>query len=219
MLANAVEKVARAARVTLLTVGALVVTGVVGVALAGTGVGAVFNLGRTNTVNQPSRLVGATDGPNLAIDNNGTGVALDLRVGPSSSAPGDKTTAPMKVDSQKKVRNLNADEVDGRGPGPRGYAIVDISPVGLTRSRAVNGVVYDGDAGDQQFCFDLTFVPKVAVGSSFLNNNAVIATQTPAMASLGDCPEGYRDAAVRVYGANDPSSTPRNDVNFSVMFE
>jgi hypothetical protein len=43
-------------------------------ALAGTGVGALFNLGKTNTVNAMSSLVGSVAGPSLKIDNTSTGV-------------------------------------------------------------------------------------------------------------------------------------------------
>jgi hypothetical protein len=43
-------------------------------ALAGTGVGAPFNLGKTNTVNAMSSLVGSVAGPSLKIDNTSTGV-------------------------------------------------------------------------------------------------------------------------------------------------
>jgi hypothetical protein len=77
-------------------------------ALAGTGVGATFNLGKTNTVNAITKLAGSVVGPSLAIDNNSTGAtatALDLQVEPGK--------APMKVNSDAQVANLNADELDG----------------------------------------------------------------------------------------------------------
>jgi hypothetical protein len=43
-------------------------------ALAGTGVGALFNLGKTNTASAISSLVGSVAGPSLKIDNTSTGV-------------------------------------------------------------------------------------------------------------------------------------------------
>jgi len=52
-------------------------------ALAGTGIGAPFNLGKTNMVNAVTRLVGSVDGPSLAIDNNSAtraATALNLQV-------------------------------------------------------------------------------------------------------------------------------------------
>ncbi len=78
-------------------------------ALAGTGVGATFDLGQTNTVDALSRLVGSTNNALLKIDNDDGGAsatALDLRVEPGR--------APMKVDSSTKVQGLNVDEVDGK---------------------------------------------------------------------------------------------------------
>ena len=85
------------------------VFGVATMALAGTGVGARFDLGKTNTVNAISRLVGSVGGPNLLIDNNSTNssaTALDLRV--ESGKP------PLKVNSETKVDKLNADKLDGQ---------------------------------------------------------------------------------------------------------
>jgi hypothetical protein len=43
-------------------------------ALAGTAVGAPFNLGKTNTVIAMSSLVGSVAGPSLKIDDTSTGV-------------------------------------------------------------------------------------------------------------------------------------------------
>src|SRR3712207_4019386 len=85
------------------------VLGLSSVALAGTGVGATFNLGQTNTVNTLSKLVGSVAGPSLQIDNNSTNAAataLELQV--------EAGKAPMKVNSGVKVANLNADRLDDR---------------------------------------------------------------------------------------------------------
>jgi hypothetical protein len=75
------------------------------VALAGNGIGAVFNLGQSNSVNQTSLLSGSTAGPELAVANPGAGTALGLFV-----AAG---TPPFTVNSPVKVANLNADQLDG----------------------------------------------------------------------------------------------------------
>ena len=74
-------------------------------AIAGTGVGGVFNLGQTNKVNAPSSLKGSTHAQNLQITNTGSGSALALKVG--SGHP------PMTVNSGVKVAKLNADKLDG----------------------------------------------------------------------------------------------------------
>jgi hypothetical protein len=100
-------------RATVFLVGLAVilalVVGFATAALAGTGVGATFNLGKLNTVNRISQLVGSTDNAMLRVDNNSGGTnatALELRVEPGH--------APMRVDSSTAVSNLNADQVDGR---------------------------------------------------------------------------------------------------------
>jgi hypothetical protein len=74
-------------------------------ALAGSGVGGVFNLGQTNTVSQKSTLTGATSDVQLLVQNTGTGTALNLVVAGGA--------APFKVNSATKVASLNADQLDG----------------------------------------------------------------------------------------------------------
>src|SRR5918994_2002583 len=73
-----------------------------------------FKLGQTNRVDRLSTLVSTLAGPVFRVDNDGSGSALDLRVGDPTAAPATKTVAPMKVDSQGKVVNLNSDELDGK---------------------------------------------------------------------------------------------------------
>ena len=113
MIRSAARKVMWVGRATVFLVGLAVIValilGLTTAALAGTGVGDTFNLGRLNTVNQISRLVGSTDAPMLRVDNNSAGThatALDLRV--------ESGHTPMKVDSTTKVANLNADKLDGK---------------------------------------------------------------------------------------------------------
>jgi hypothetical protein len=114
MLRSGVGKVMWVGKATVFLVGLAVILALVlsvtSAALAGTGVGATFNLGKKNTVNRLSQLVGSTDNALLRIDNNnnaGTNAtALDLQVEPGLT--------PMKVNSSTQVSNLNADLVDGR---------------------------------------------------------------------------------------------------------
>lgn len=107
----------RVCRTTVFTVG-LAVTLALMVGIATTALaaapGSPFRLGKTNKINRLSSLVGTTAGFMLKVDNNGAGPALDLQVGPSTTPPDAKTVAPMKVDSQVQVVNLNADELDGK---------------------------------------------------------------------------------------------------------
>ena len=75
-------------------------------AVAGTGIGAVFNLGKTNKVNAPSSLAGQTHGKILQVTNSGTGGGLGVTVRSGK--------APIVVNAKAgKATNLNADELDG----------------------------------------------------------------------------------------------------------
>jgi hypothetical protein len=78
-------------------------------AASGTGVGAVFNLGRNNTVNGTSSLSGSTKHSMLSVTNNGGGTALSLQVG--------KGKAPFNVNSNGRVANLNASFLGGLAAG------------------------------------------------------------------------------------------------------
>jgi len=96
---------------TVLAVVGVLTLGTASTALAGSGVGGVFNLGKTNTVNAITKLVGSVIGASLVIDNNSTdpaATALNLQVEPGKT--------PMKVNSDAKVTNLNADRLDGKDP-------------------------------------------------------------------------------------------------------
>jgi hypothetical protein len=75
-------------------------------AWAGTGVGGVFNLGKTNSVNGSTLLIGKTTDKQLKITNTGSGPALGLSVAAGK--------APLTVNSSAgKATNLNADKLDG----------------------------------------------------------------------------------------------------------
>jgi hypothetical protein len=138
MLRSLGKKVVRMGRATVFVVGLSVILvmvfGVATTALAGNGPGDFFHLGQKNTVNRLSQLVGTTAGAMLRVDNDGSGTALDLRVGQGTD-PSAKTVAPMKVDSQAKVTNLNADQLDGidssgfvQGNGGAMHGTVALSP-------------------------------------------------------------------------------------------
>jgi hypothetical protein len=79
-----------------------------GTALAGTGVGAVFNLGQTNTVNAQSELTGSLNGVLFKVTNSNAGASSTaLRLTVPSSRP------PFVTNGTGKVVNLQADTVDG----------------------------------------------------------------------------------------------------------
>ncbi len=110
-MTSIVKKVMLVGRATTFTVGLAVIlaltVGLASTALAGTGIGARFQLGQTNTVNAVTKLVGTVAGPSLQLDNNSAdanATALDLQVEPGK--------APMKVNSDARVANLNSDKLD-----------------------------------------------------------------------------------------------------------
>ena len=75
-------------------------------AFAGTGIGAVFNLGKTNRVNAQTTLTGKVKGRSLQLTNTGSGPALGITVRPGQS--------PLVVSAKAgKAVNLNADKLDG----------------------------------------------------------------------------------------------------------
>jgi hypothetical protein len=77
-------------------------------ALAGTGVGGIFNLGQSNSVNATSTLTGSTAGPGLAVTNSSTGAgAAGLSLTTAAGKP------PLTVSNTTKATNLNADQLDG----------------------------------------------------------------------------------------------------------
>jgi len=74
-------------------------------ALAGTGPGAVFNPGRTNTVNATTGLTGSDRHTILSVTNSGSGPALSLHVA--------RGQAPLAVNSSTQVAGLNASLLGG----------------------------------------------------------------------------------------------------------
>jgi hypothetical protein len=112
------RKVMWVGRATTFCVGLAVVLAValgVGTTALAAVPGDPFKLGKPNAVDRITTLVGSATGPLLRVDNDGAGAALDLRVGDGGVQPDAKMAPPMTVDSQAKVANLNADELDGKG--------------------------------------------------------------------------------------------------------
>jgi hypothetical protein len=100
------------------------------VALAGSGIGGVFNLGVTNSVNAKTSLTGASTGAQLRVDNtnavagasglvatsksiSATGSFTNTGGGPAGAFAVNAGVTPFTVNSQVKVTNLNADLLDG----------------------------------------------------------------------------------------------------------
>jgi hypothetical protein len=167
-------------------VGATVLV-LTGAAFAGTGVGAVFNLGRTNTVNAQSTLKGATSHHNLQITNTGSGHGLGITVGAGK--------APITVNqSAGKATNLNADKLDGHDSsyfGVRAYGLI----AGTNVERSKN-IVSASNPSPGVFCLTLapsidamTAVP-VVTPDFMLDDTNTGANAAQSFAEFGGEPEG-----------------------------
>ena len=118
MIRSAAGKVMWVGRATVFLVGLAVILALVfGVAATAMGAnGKPFILGKaSNAATKVTGLVGrVAAGEALVVKNPSGGSALGLSVGDPLADPASKTVAPMKVDSQAKVGNLNADQLDGK---------------------------------------------------------------------------------------------------------
>jgi hypothetical protein len=117
MFRSAASKIGWMARAITTVVGlAIMLALVFGVASTALGAnGGNFILGKGNNVaTKVTGLIGqVATGSSLVVKNPSGGSALGLSVGDPLADPAIKTVAPMKVDSQARVANLNADKVDG----------------------------------------------------------------------------------------------------------
>jgi hypothetical protein len=118
MFRSALSKVMWVGRATVFLVG-LAVIGALVLGVASTALGAdgkPLILGKiSNRATTVTRLIGeVATGSALVVKNPSGGSALTLSVGVPAADPATKTAAPMKVNSQQVVTNLNADELDGK---------------------------------------------------------------------------------------------------------
>ena len=139
-------------RATVFLVGLAVILallfGVVTTALAGTGVGATFNLGQVNSVNKITSLIGSATSAMLKIDNDGAGPALALQVEPGEQ--------PMTVNSERMVARLNADKLDGK----------DVTQIGVNGLQRVEAESAENSVSSKQATASCPS-GKVLVGTEF----------------------------------------------------
>ena len=141
MVRSAARKVMWVGRATVFMVGLSVILallfGVASVAFAGNG--DAWRLGRNNVATAITALGGAVgvNGPMVRLTNNNTGTddtALSLNV--------QSGEAPMAVNSNAKVTNLNSDQLDGIDSGQfatRLHALIKGSDGSLVRGNGVTG--------------------------------------------------------------------------------
>jgi len=141
-------------------------------ALAGTGIGAVFNLGKVNTVNRTSSLSGATKGKLLQVTNKGSGAALGLKV--KAGRP------PLAVNSTARVKRLNADLIDGLHAG-------ELRKVYTARRDLTLGSPYE----------ELLTLPGLVRISALNNSNLNVLFETTSQETVNLATPGHDPYAVR----------------------
>jgi hypothetical protein len=126
---------------------------------------------------------------------------------------------------------------DGAPGSAAGYIRVDHTLFGPTNpSRIVEGngnvtvnnpprskgVVSVQQTTTGRYCFDLDFEAEVAVGNTFINNGAFVATAVDRDISgtgTTGCPASHPDAQAIVYDQLDTGQAKHTDVSFALMFE
>jgi hypothetical protein len=146
-------------------------------------------------------MMGASGGPSLSGKFN----QVDPVTRWAAGGAGDQALAVEPVARRRQV------EI------PRGYAQVNVTAATVTVSGAkgINGVQRSSNPDKSEYCFDLTFVPKVAVASAHFNNNATVGTIL-GTGVPSTCPTGFKDAAAKTYAAN--TGVPNSEVNFRIIF-
>jgi hypothetical protein len=178
-------------------------------ALAGTGIGAVFNLGKVNSVNAQSALVGSSSAAMLRVKNSGSGRAASFQVKSGH--------APFAVNTGIKVPNLNSDRLDnfhaselGRlGTTPFAFpAVVDGTPFASTQIKTTKAAqfvaalatyyVYTGDSDGSHYPCLWRFQLRVDGGAP-QGDRGVYSAGSPA-ASLYDTVENVSVQGTFVVG-------------------
>jgi hypothetical protein len=129
-------------------------------ALAGTGVGGVFDLGQSNSVNQSSSLTGSSSGSELTVSNtssnsgargltvNGSSPTTALlahnSTGSAASFQTPANVAPFVVNSSVRIPSLNASLLGGRAPSQyltKGVSAASSTSVALNQVETLTPVL------------------------------------------------------------------------------
>jgi hypothetical protein len=156
-----------------MVVGALTLTATA--AFAGTGVGAVFNIGTTNAVNASTVQQGSTNDQQLRVVNSNTGSrAYGIGIHTDPSRP------PLAVSSHVMVAGLNADLLDGLDS----VALQKRVTGQCSNGAAIRQINADGSAS----CTTNAIIP---IHEDILSNQTVLDRFAPASVSVStDCHVG-----------------------------
>jgi hypothetical protein len=159
------------------------------VALAGSGVGGVFNLGVSNSVDAKTTLMGATAGVQLQVTNTSaaagssglavnsasgatTGVFTNTGGGPAGGFFVNAGVKPFTVNSSTRVPNLNADLLDGLDSGALQKRVSGTCAVGsAVRVVNANGSVSCQAVGGGGGGWSLTGNAGTSPGTNFLGTS------------------------------------------------
>jgi hypothetical protein len=169
-------------------VAAIVATSAV--ALAGSGVGGVFNLGQSNSVDAQSILTGnAGLSAQLKLENTGGGAAFSAVVNPG--------VTPFRVSNGTKVANLNSDLLDGKNSSDFLPSKGDVTLASMAAdARAMSAgltltfdgfagatVVHSSASGDKSIFLPIT-VPDTLFGTVFKVKSMTVCYQDSSPASF-----------------------------------
>jgi len=162
------------------------------VALAGTGVGAVFNLGKTNSVNAQSTLTGSTADPQLQVENSGNGRGVA-----SSSGGAEGIYAQSTSSAGVFGDSTNATGVHGKSSttGVFGQSVSGDGVTGLSHSALDAGV----DAGNPG---DLALMGKATGNGTGLRGVSVAGSGVRGITGSGRAVVGQSDKVAAVIGSS-----------------
>jgi hypothetical protein len=182
-----------------------------------------------NAATKVTALVGkVATGEALAVRNPSGGGALSLSVGDPTTNPATKTVAPMKVDSQAKVANLNADQLDGQDASafsqsghnhddrysPRLFAAIRGTNATPIRSSNLTATFkFGGQAGSYEIVFDRD-ISSCVYTATLINETAGRGNQAP-NGEIGVRPLSTSSQGVSVTTYN--SAGTREDRDFSIV--
>lgn len=224
MLRSAASKVMWVGRATVFLVGLSVILALVfGVASSALGAnGGSFILGKAaNSATRVTGLIGkVAAGSALVVKNPSGGSALDLSVGDPAADPATKTVAPMKVNSQQVVTNLNADQLDGKDSGQfatRLHALIKGSDGSLVRGNGVTAQFKTASpsAGGYEVLFDRNVTNCVYV-ATLASESAGRGGDGPA-GEIGVRPLSTNPAGVAVSTFNSSGTLANNSFSLTVF--
>jgi len=144
---------------------------------------------------------GASIGAKRKKKRKGTGQNSPGPAGPAGAQGPQGPAGPVQI----AYAHVNPDGTFHHAKGVVGINTVDRAPAN------------PGEPTRRDYCFKLEFTPSVAAASALIANDAVVTTAMSYDTIISSvCPEGYRDAVARVYGAN--TSVIQSDVFFKIIF-